>query len=65
MVRTMVGGEAVFPGPGSKGRGERANALLTLFQPVPYSPPHCPFQVGALAPPSPTPALTPATQMLR
>lgn len=50
---------------GHDGRGG-ANALLTLFQPVPYSPPHCLFQVGAPAPPNtPPPTLTPGTQMLR
>lgn len=45
--------------------GGAANALLTLFQPVPYSPPHCLFQVGAPAQPTPLPTLTPGTQMLR
>lgn len=28
--------------------------FLILFQPVPCSPPHCPFQVGASAPPAHT-----------
>lgn len=54
MVRTLVGGEAVLLGLGGQGRGQGANVLLTLFQPVPYSPLQCPFQVGAPAPPSPT-----------
>lgn len=67
MVGTMGrGGGAVFPGPGSQGRGLRGPMLfLTLFQPAPYSPPHCPFQVGAPAPPPCPPPCSRGTQMLR
>lgn len=61
MVGTIGrGGGAVFPGPGSQGKGLRGPMLfLTLFQPAPYSPPHCPFQVGAPAPPPHPPPLLP------
>lgn len=34
--------------------------LVVLFQPVPYSPPHCPFQVGVSAPPCPAPTYSEA-----
>lgn len=40
--------------------------FLTLFQLVPYSPPHCPFQVGAPASPPHSPnSRSQSTQVLR
>lgn len=54
MVRIMGGKEtvprALWPREGAEG----PMLFLILFQPAPYSPPHCPFQVGAPAPPAHT-----------
>ena len=55
----------MFLGPREGAEGPML--FLTLFQLVPYSPPHCPFQVGAPASP---PTLPPnshsqSTQVLR
>lgn len=54
----------MFLGPREGAEGPML--FLTLFQLVPYSPPHCPFQVGAPASPPHSPnSCSQSTQVLR
>lgn len=64
-ARTVVGGEAVFPGPGSKGRGERGQCSPHSVSASALQPTPLPFPGRCPAPSSLTPVLTPGTQVLR